>query len=736
MKNLDKLAIKDNIVIATTEKSVEEIAIPKSVEKIGNSSFSNCQSLQKVTFPKSLKEIGTWAFYNCKALEKLDTPNSVEKIGSQAFFNCISLKDVTLSDSLKELGNQAFSNCASLEKITLPNSLKELKGWTFYNCKSLKEVTMPKSLKEIGDCAFYNCKTLEKLEIPNSVEKIGDEAFRDCTSLKEVIVPESVKELGNRAFDGCTNLKSLKILGISSNEYFRANNINSYSCQFYYITKDKDKFVLDAVSAPLKKLSKNQIRMENPYLINYYIRFFDDEKNIKFLNQIDNSLSKYIAILDDKNFKEKKEFNFEDINKFNIKNFNSLANEFNFENEQNRFDFIKLCGNLGIFMSEPVTEKRISKSGNVIEEKIPYFQKAKEFLKERMLEGSLKPNEMHAMFDNMKPEGFKKEFVDFFLNKANFEELIQEERKQSGFISRCYNEFENVQNSHTSQRGSQRQLAPTVKFFKGYFATNKFKGVTEKTSEIALTISPYFSDQENFDKAVEIAQEKESRNVPDNILEDEYLKEEDVFEKVDSLLNKTKGTLCDTTSTLVDLANKKFTYELLSKSDPVNFVLGKLCSCCAHLEGAGNGIMRASIVHPDVQNIVIRDKKGEIVAKSTLYVNRNEGYGVCNNVEVNNNVMQEDRKLVYDKYKKAVETFAEKYNEKYPKNPLKVITVGMSLNDLSDIIKKNDKESTVIHEALNYGEYAFDGAKHNGDSSKSQFIVWEQNKEAEVKNEK
>ena len=71
MKNLDKLAIRDNIVIATTEKSLEEIAIPKSVEKIGNSSFSNCQSLQKVTFPKSLKEIGTWAFYNCKALEKL-----------------------------------------------------------------------------------------------------------------------------------------------------------------------------------------------------------------------------------------------------------------------------------------------------------------------------------------------------------------------------------------------------------------------------------------------------------------------------------------------------------------------------------------------------------------------------------------------------------------------------------------------------------------------------------------
>ena len=190
-------------------------------------------------------------------------------------------------------------------------------------------------------------------------------------------------------------------------------------------------------------------------------------------------------------------------------------------------------------------------------------------------------------------------------------------------------------------------------------------------------------------------------------------------------MKETKEVSIDTTSTLVDLANRRFTYEFLSKSDPINFVLGKLCSCCAHLEGAGNGIMRASIVHPDVQNIVIRDKNGVIVAKSTLYVNRKEGYGVCNNVEVNNNVDDADRKLIYLKYKKAVETFAEKYNAKYPDSPLKTITVGMNLNDLSDEIKESDTESNILYRALDYGRYAYNGHGYTGDSNVSQYIIWQ-----------
>ena len=58
--------------------------------------------------------------------------------------------------------------------------------------------------------------------------------------------------------------------------------------------------------------------------------------------------------------------------------------------------------------------------------------------------------------------------------------------------------------------------------------------------------------------------------------------------------------------------------------------------------------MRASIIHPDVQNLVIKTKNDEIVAKATLYVNREQGYGVVNTIEANVNLTEEE-KHVYTK---------------------------------------------------------------------------------------
>ena len=180
----------------------------------------------------------------------------------------------------------------------------------------------------------------------------------------------------------------------------------------------------------------------------------------------------------------------------------------------------------------------------------------------------------------------------------------------------------------------------------------------------------------------------------------------------------------DTSSTLMNLnkiANSEFSYEFLSKNDPRNFVLGKYCSCCAHIEGMGIGIMKASILHPECQNLVIRNKDGKIIAKSTLYINRKQGYGVFNNVEINNSISDEKiKKLIYIKYKEAVKAFAERYNELNKNNPIKKINVGMNLNDLSIEIKENSDKSNELLKGINFGSYG----GYNGDWQNEQYIIW------------
>ena len=60
----------------------------------------------------------------------------------------------------------------------------------------------------------------------------------------------------------------------------------------------------------------------------------------------------------------------------------------------------------------------------------------------------------------MKKVEFKKEFADFFMQY--FDDLIEKESDSPDFIAKCYNEFEEVQKTNTSDRGSQRQLKPTI----------------------------------------------------------------------------------------------------------------------------------------------------------------------------------------------------------------------------------------------------------------------------------
>ena len=123
----------------------------------------------------------------------------------------------------------------------------------------------------------------------------------------------------------------------------------------------------------------------------------------------------------------------------------------------------------------------------------------------------------------MKTDGFKKDFVDFFMK--NFDEILEAEKDNEGFFVRCYNEFENVQKTNTNNRGSQRQLKPTVKKFLDYFAENKFFGGNDETKVISDKISPYFSEQKTFDYAIKIYDELKEQNTPTSIL-GFHLKEE------------------------------------------------------------------------------------------------------------------------------------------------------------------------------------------------------------------
>ena len=288
----------------------------------------------------------------------------------------------------------------------------------------------------------------------------------------------------------------------------------------------------------------------------------------------------------------------------------------------------------------------------------------------------------------------------------------------------CYHDFEKIQDINKSNKGSQRQLKITFDMLVDYSKRKKFEGQTEENEKIAEVVAIFFKKQESFDNAVKIMEEHKTLNIS-NSLTSRRIIEDDIFSTINNHILNFKQSEIETLGVLSELAEKEFTYEWLQKNDPYNLVLGKLCNCCAHLEGQGFGIMRASIIHPNIQNVVIKNKTGEIVAKSTLFINPEQGYGVFNTISVSNRVSENKLEMVYNKFRMAVIDFVHVYNAEHKNQQLKILTVGMNLNGLENLIKSNNKKSEVLYKSLYYGDYSLTQSTYEGDSFANQYIVWE-----------
>uniref|UniRef100_UPI00402A3C75 leucine-rich repeat protein n=1 Tax=Prevotellamassilia timonensis TaxID=1852370 RepID=UPI00402A3C75 len=82
--------------------------IPNSVTTIGNSAFTDCESLTSINIPNSVTTIGDGAFSGCSSLTSINIPNSVTTIGNSAFTDCESLTSINIPNSVTTIGEGAF----------------------------------------------------------------------------------------------------------------------------------------------------------------------------------------------------------------------------------------------------------------------------------------------------------------------------------------------------------------------------------------------------------------------------------------------------------------------------------------------------------------------------------------------------------------------------------------------------------------------------------------------------
>lgn len=387
-------------------------------------------------------------------------------------------------------------------------------------------------------------------------------------------------------------------------------------------------------------------------------------------------------------------FKFFDSNKKRLI-INSNIFEYESTSLNNLVDLIKLMEVLGSFSENKIIRQ---KSDTFINEKIIGKMK-------------IKDDNIHRIFNELNiRDTLDIEFISFFME--NYQELIENEKIKSGFITNIYNSFENIKKTSTSNKGNQRRLKVTIDFAIRYFANKRFNNVDKEYENLALFMSEYFTIQDAFDESKKILEE--SKKSPRNIFTKYKLDSNNKMIFDNSTLNDLKEKI-----------NDNYSFEWLSKKDYNNLILGKLCSCCAHIMGAGEGIMRASIILDNCQNMVIRNEEGTIIAKSTIYVNREKGYAVFNNVESSMNYKEEKQlEKIYNAFIRGAAAFIYEYNKN---NDIKInkVTIGADRNTIIDYLTDENHPTTEILEGLHFKDYYTIGENGwDGDWKNKQRLIY------------
>ena len=213
--------------------AIETIVFSDGIERIGASSFSNCNNLETVIVLNSTAKIGNYAFRECKNLQTVSVQSNDIELGAKVFEGTPWLDEKLKENPYFIIGGSLISASKDIQNAVIPNNVTNIEESAFEYCK-LNSVTIPESVTNISRCAFYGCSNLTKITIPESVTSIGGYAFYGTpwldakrkdnsliiingilvdgqTCVGDIIIPNNVTYIGESAFEYCDKLTSVKI---------------------------------------------------------------------------------------------------------------------------------------------------------------------------------------------------------------------------------------------------------------------------------------------------------------------------------------------------------------------------------------------------------------------------------------------------------------------------------------------------------------------------------------------
>lgn len=662
--------------------------------------FMNNRDLTEIDIQKPVKIIGNQAFYSCQNLQSVSFPNSLESIKEYAFTYCVNLENVDIPDSVMEIESCAFSHCDNLKRVKLSNNITKINSSTFQDCHHLEDVIFPKNLTDICGASFLFCKNLKRAELPNTVKLIDKHAFAFCHNLKYISFPADAKVstgafLGTQfkfAYQDVSDPENIRWCLCNELPKSHLNIVNFMDLRpcykaFYNFNIDPIEFINYSYCEEMYdasiKLSEMGIKL--PYNIVRELVVYDD---------FDEFLQNNHFIFFNKELKD------------------LLKNDLPKWSEEKQEEFYKFIIALGCFSNKKMIDNNGKESNTYL------YQKASSLVsimyKSKIFDSS--SNILYLTGNCNLDTTPSQNFVKFLMTKndkneyENLKLLLELNKKFPNIFSRLIPEFNKVMQHRisTNAKGKPVKLS-WEKTIKSYLTKTTYSNVKPKDKELAEEFISKGIPEKNFKEASKILQKARRKHLNPHILKTPLSE----LDKINAEIEKSKNLTTKASKILEFSYAKNFKYEMLDKYDPKNFVLGAYCTCCSTINSYcyGKELSEDASKDKNVQNLVVKDVMGNIIAKATLYINRRKRYIVFNDFEINKKYREKElveagilmsgvyaddqdeseksqafsRKQIFNALMRGIDDFKNQYDKENPKKKIKKIHVGIGYNKLINL---------------------------------------------------